>query len=118
MGKRTLILVKQIRPSAKAPAAWQFTTIRRASSRVSTISNCTCLRYCTCRMQFHIAAARKKTLDIVKLAHANAPFEPAADHCDFAYFGSAALCAASAAERCQVESGRSKRGRHHRRRQG
>jgi hypothetical protein len=38
--------------------------------------------------------APKRTLDVVKLAHANAPFERAADRCDFAYFDSAALCAA------------------------
>ena len=38
-------------------------------------------------------AARKRTLNAVKLAHANAPFERAADRCDFACFDSAALCA-------------------------
>src|SRR5262245_47779890 len=39
------------------------------------------------------ATARKRTLDAVMLAHANAPCELAADRCDFAYFDSAALCA-------------------------
>ena len=39
-----------------------------------------------------LAAARKRTLDAVKLAHANAPFERGADCWDF-NFDSAALCA-------------------------
>src|SRR5262245_36090639 len=55
-----------------------------------------------------LPAARKRTLDAVKLAHANAPFERAADRCDFAYFGSAALCATSTAERRQVKGRRKK----------
>jgi hypothetical protein len=44
------------------------------------------------------ATARKRTLDAVKLVHANAPFESAADRCDFTYFDSAALCATSTAD--------------------
>src|SRR5215472_10803225 len=58
--------------------------------------------------------ARKRTLDAVKLAHANAPFEPPADSGDFNYFDSAALCATRKAERRQVKSGRTKRRWHHR----
>jgi len=58
--------------------------------------------------------ARKRTLDAVKLAHANALFEPPADSGDFNYFDSAALCATPTAERRQVKSGRSKRRWHHR----
>jgi hypothetical protein len=42
--------------------------------------------------------------------------QPAADRCDFAYFDGAALCAASAAGRCQVKGGRTKSRRHHWRR--
>ena len=59
-----------------------------------------------------VATARKKTLGAVKLAHADAPFESAADRCDFAYFDRAALCA-SAAERYQVKGGRAESRRHH-----
>jgi len=40
-------------------------------------------------------------------------YEPAADLWDFAYFDSAAMCAGSTAEHCQVESGRTKSRRHH-----
>jgi CRP/FNR family transcriptional regulator, cyclic AMP receptor protein len=39
------------------------------------------------------AAARKRTRDAVKLAHAKALFERAADRCEFAQFDSVALCA-------------------------
>jgi hypothetical protein len=49
-------------------------------------------------------AARKRTLDSVKLAHANASFDRAADGCDFGYFDGAALCATSTAERRQVKN--------------
>jgi hypothetical protein len=40
------------------------------------------------------ATTRKRPLDAVGLAHANTPFDRAADRCNFAYFDSAALCAA------------------------
>jgi hypothetical protein len=46
-----------------------------------------------------LAAARKRTLDAVKLANANAW---AADRCHFGYFDIAALCAGSTAGRGQV----------------
>src|SRR5215469_5789708 len=39
--------------------------------------------------------------------------EPAIDHCDFDYFNNAALCTASAAERRQVEGGRTKGCQHY-----
>jgi hypothetical protein len=41
------------------------------------------------------AAAQKRTLDLLRLAHANAPFELAADRREFAYFDSVSVCAAS-----------------------
>jgi hypothetical protein len=44
----------------------------------------------------------------MKVAHANAPLECAADRCVFGYFDSDALCATPTAERRQVKSGRSK----------
>ena len=58
------------------------------------------------------AATRKRTLDPVKLAHANAPL--AADRCDLGYFYIAALCPTSTARRRQVKSGRTKRRRYYR----
>src|SRR5262249_13735250 len=38
------------------------------------------------------------------LAHANAPFEPAADRCDFAYFDNVAQCARATTERRQLKA--------------
>jgi hypothetical protein len=64
--------------------------------------------------KYSLASARKMTLDAVKLAHANAPFQRTADLCDFAYFDSAALCATSKAERRQVKDGRTERRWRHR----
>jgi hypothetical protein len=48
------------------------------------------------------AATRKRTLDPVKLAHANAPL--AADRCDLGYFYIAALCPTSTARRRQLKA--------------
>src|SRR5262249_39040300 len=59
-----------------------------------------------------LAASWERTLDAVKLCHANAPFERAADRCNLPYLDRAALCAASTTERRPVKGGRAKRGRY------